>query len=341
MEAIETFHAERIHSDLRLGTLRDLQNDLCIANVLELPQRPGSHFHSDIPMLWIEGKRIDGESSIWVPYNVVHTNYTLPSPPGSGIFAETSNGLASGNHAYEAICHAICELIERDAVSLKYLSFAEGDEAIKRSDCRVDQSSIGDSLCRDALDRYSHARIAVDILDFTSDIGIPVFECNIREEKGNPFRSLYPTVGWGCHPTREIALLRALTEAAQSRLTLIAGARDDVQRSSYSQYGLDTESTNNAHQVQHHATTNVRFERIPTINHASFQEELDYLVGSLGSVGLDEIVVVDLTKEEFGIPVVRVVVPGLEGIGPGTGFIGLYRRGRRARSLLSQKRAFA
>ena len=39
----------------------------------------------------------------------------------------------------------------------------------------------------------------------------------------------------GCHPSREGGLLRALTEAAQSRLTYIAGARDDCTRDDYEQ----------------------------------------------------------------------------------------------------------
>ncbi len=338
MEAIETFHAERIQENLRFGTLRDLQNDLCIAKVAELPQRPGSRFHPDIPMLWIEGKRLKEQSPVWVPYNVVHTNYTLPSPPGSGIFAETSNGLASGNHLYEAICHGICELIERDAVSLKYLSFSEGDEPVQRSECRVDLSTIDDPLCRDVLECYSRARIAVDVLDFTSDIGVPVFECNIREQKGNHFRSLYPTVGWGCHPSRQVALMRALTEAAQSRLTLIAGSRDDAHRNNYRQYGVNSEFPNSKTKTGRNETAGVRFEQISTVNNGSLEEEMHHLERSLRIAGLDEIIVIDLTKQDLAIPVVRVIVPGLEGIGPGTGLIGLYRKGRRAQSLQSRKR---
>ena len=43
-------------------------------------------------------------------------------------------------------------------------------------------------------------------------------------------------------------------------------------------------------------------------------EDLGQVVTRLATVGMNEIFVVDLTKQEYGIPVVRVVVPGLEGL---------------------------
>ena len=52
----------------------------------------------------------------------------------------------------------------------------------------------------------------------------PSFCCLVAEASGE-FAD--PEYGNGCHPAREVALLRALTEAAQARLTYIAGARDD------------------------------------------------------------------------------------------------------------------
>ena len=48
---------------------------------------------------------------------MVHTAYTLPRPTGTGCFIATSNGLASGNHLREAISHAICETVEREAAT--------------------------------------------------------------------------------------------------------------------------------------------------------------------------------------------------------------------------------
>ena len=66
-----------------------------------------------------------GREPVWVPYEIVYTNYTLPRPTGAGCFAATSNGLASGNHLLEAISHGICEVVERDATTLWGLSPSE------------------------------------------------------------------------------------------------------------------------------------------------------------------------------------------------------------------------
>jgi ribosomal protein S12 methylthiotransferase accessory factor len=58
----------------------------------------------------------------------------------------------------------------------------------------------------------------------------------------------------------------------------------------------------------------VSFRDVPTNEFDTIGEDLEHVVTRLETVGMNEIVVVDLTKQEFGIPVVRVVVPGLEGL---------------------------
>src|SRR5579884_2199210 len=105
---------------------------------------------------------------------MVHTNFTLPLPAGSGCFPLTSNGLASGNHPLEAISHGICEVIERDAERLWEIG---GADAQARS--RVDVHSIDDPDCCNVIERFDRAGIACGIWDITSDIGLPGFYCLI------------------------------------------------------------------------------------------------------------------------------------------------------------------
>ena len=83
-----------------------------------LPLAPGSPFSPDLTLLWIEGMDLLGGGPVWVPFELVSTNYTLPLPPGSGCFQANTNGLASGNHSLEAISHGLCEVVERDATTL-------------------------------------------------------------------------------------------------------------------------------------------------------------------------------------------------------------------------------
>src|SRR5208282_3179889 len=89
-----------------------------------------------------------------------------------------------------------------------------------------------DPDCRALLAKYETADIAVRVWNLTSDIGIAAFLCHVAE-KSATYPGLRRFAGAGCHPDRTIALARALTEAAQIRLTYIAGIRDDLLPSEY------------------------------------------------------------------------------------------------------------
>ena len=98
---------------------------------------------------------------------------------------------------------------------------------------RIDLTSIDAPACQFILGQSARADIQIAVWDLTSDIGIPVFGCVIADLHEVRSAGLPPAGGYGCHPNREIALLRALTEAAQSRLTAISGARDDLHTDDY------------------------------------------------------------------------------------------------------------
>jgi ribosomal protein S12 methylthiotransferase accessory factor len=118
MEAIETYHAETITLPLKYASFGELCYDHRMIDITGLPFCAGSRWRDDLAMLWIEGEELLSGQPRWLPYELVSTNYTLPLPPGSGCFAANTNGLASGNSLAEAICHGLCELIERDATTL-------------------------------------------------------------------------------------------------------------------------------------------------------------------------------------------------------------------------------
>ena len=128
-----------------------------------------------------------------------------------------------------------------------------------------------------------------------------------------------------------MALLRALTEAAQSRLTFIAGARDDMPRGEYEHF-LDRETYDNWRASMVAPRRPRRFTEAPTFEGLTLHEDLDWQLGRLEAVGIEQVAVVDLTKPEFGIPVARVVIPGLEGLDSAK-----YRPGTRAISLMREK----
>ena len=327
MESIEAFMAERITLPLVLGSVNDLRSSRPLVDVDLLPRTTDSAYHPDAPILWMEGRELFTGTQRWVPYEMVHTAYTLPRPTGTGCFIATSNGLASGNHLLEAISHAICETVERDAATLHSVRAAED-----AASCRIDTRTVDDPGCGAALDRLDWAGMSVTIWDITSDIGIPAFSCRMAERCRPPVVTAYDAEGMGCHPDRNVALLRALTEAAQCRLGFISGARDDPAGWDYA-HGMDEEAPPGP--TADPAGEAARdFTAIPGFDSDSVDADVAWELAALRSAGISEVVAVDLTREEFGIPVVRVIVPGLEGP---TTTVPNCRLGQRAAKLIGDR----
>lgn len=321
MEAVEGWHAERIIAPLLLASYNELRFERRVVDIARLPRRAAGELHEDTRLLWIEGRDLLAEQSSWVPFEVVHTNYTVPLPSGSGALVASSNGLASGNHLLEAITHALCEVIERDASTLWH-----AHDTPTRKATAIDPSSVDDPACISVMERLDHASVKFGIWETTSDVGVAAFRCVIVDKTPRSLRPNLPGVGAGCHPSRAIALLRSLTEAAQTRMTLISGARDDLGVAHYVRTA-DPVSHERALQSIDAAGPRRSFRDAPHFEGETFNADLSFLLERVRSVGVREVVAVDLTKEKLGLPVVRVVVPGLEGVHDAPG----YRGGERYR----------
>jgi len=333
MEALESFHAERADLPLRLASSLDMRFS-GTADVARLPRLSASPYHPALRILWAQGTDLFEGKPTWVPFELVHTCYTLPLPTGSGCFSMSSNGLASGNHPLEAIAHGLSEVIERDANAVFHARGAQGRE---RS--RLDLSTVDDAPCRAVLDAFDRAGIAVAVWETTTDIGVASYLCSIVDRAPDRLRPLPPSTGSGCHPAREIALLRALTEAAQARLTLISGARDELSHLQYERItNLDAVLRTLDHFRENDPATAATatskrayrsFHDAPTHAAETFDEDVGWMLDRLSIAGIEQAIVVDLTKREIGVPVVRVIVPGLEALHDAPGYV----PGPRARSV--------
>lgn len=304
MEAVESYHAERITRALKLGSFNQLQHDHALVDVSRLPFAVDSRYHDDLALLWIEGHNLLTGQSLWLPHELVHTDYTLPQPGGSGCFAANTNGLASGNHMLEAIAHGIYEVIERDALTLWHV---KNDSFAGQA---LDLDSVLDPTCRRVLDLFERADLDVRVWNVTSDVGVACFSCLLI---GKDDDDTEPEFGSGCHPARQVALLRALSEAAQARTTVIAGSRDDFAAQSYSAPAR-ARRARACRQLLAEQTHAQAFEEVANFEADAIAQDIDWTLERLHAVGVDEVMVVDLTQDRFQIPVVRVVIPGLEGV---------------------------
>lgn len=307
MESLEAWHAEQIAPDLT-APFSWLVRAADLVDVHRLPARRNSRFSDDLPIPWVAGRDLlAGEIPVFVPYPLVHTVFTAPPAAGSACFCSSTCGLASGNTREEALVHAICEAIEHDALAIWHAR-----SSAEQAASRIEPASIDDPDALDLLERFSAADLGVAIYDATSDVGVATFHAEIME-RGARLAPFFPrpVAGDGCHPARSIALLRALSEAAQSRLTYIAGARDDIRDDDYLLQPAHRQRA--ARRIFGQAGPQ-RFHDVPTFESDRFADDLAHLKDRLQQIGISQLAVVDLAQPGFDdISVVRVVIPGLEG----------------------------
>lgn len=306
MEAAEQFHGEDIAHRFRLASYRELSAEVPVGDPWALAGN-GKVFDPDRRIHWIEGYDLLQREPCWVPAEIVHTDFTMDPRPDSGVFLRGTNGLASGNHLLEAISAGICEVVERDAVA-KWTALPLRERASRW----LELESVDDEDCRWLLNMFAAANMGMRVWDVTSDIGIATLVCDIREMSDDPRTGTRRFRGAGCHPDRSVALSRALTEAAQTRLTYIVGSRDDLPSSSYetSETAAFSEMVLDALQQQ---TAPNAFDQLPSLITRNLAAEVAWELERLRDTGFDRVISLDLTRAELGLPVARVVVPQLEG----------------------------
>jgi thioglycine synthase len=289
-------------------------------------------YHTNMMMDWLPGHDLVSGEEIMVPASIALFRYT-PSPPAINPFSYFhTNGLASGNVMEEAVCHALCEVIERDAMSLADLRASAIPFHILRTivhslnaaafsvspilgDRFVDDPSIFPDVdieeinfepVKSLVEKFRQAGISLMVKDITSDIGIPTFNASSVEWISHDYG--YLAEGHGTHPDARIALLRAITEVSQTRAANIQGARDDLRKIKY-----NDENTDDRRAWQFlRSTKKIKFSEVPTFFNEDILDDINLILYRLKNVGLNQVIIVDLTNQDIGIPVVRAIVPGLE-----------------------------
>lgn len=328
MESIELAHAERYRPPTRVARFVDLLDDAAVAPPLDpgtLHVSRDSRYTPFAPVVWTEAHELLRDRRVSVPLELVYADMTLPELPGCGAFVRSTNGLASGNTPAEALLAALCELIERDAESV----WLHRPEEL-RSATRLDLATVDDPVCLDLLNRFEAADVAVVAWDVTSDVGVSAFRVLIVDRDNDELlRPMSGAHGAGCHPRREVALARALTEAAQSRLTAISGTRDDLTRARY-------RATQQAEVLARHRALvaesgSAVFASAPTTDHTTIGADVAHVLHRLAAAGVSAVAACSLADDDLPYTVARVVVADLEGPVEAP----RYRPGRRAAAAMA------
>ncbi len=291
METIEHWHAECLdHVPWTRLSLREMVFSNPITTD-ELHWLPEARRLEAMPLIWVRGHSFVDGGRVWVPRAMVELDFSLPATLRPQMFHRSSNGVASGNTLAEAQVHGLCEVIERHGLFLA--NAGEGHKV------PIDLSSVDSESCRDLVARIEAAGAKLSVFDLTWAVGVPVLFAEL-------VMADLPRVwiGSGCHPCPAVALSRALTEAAQSRLTYISGARDDL-------------VLPRADPVEHVVFERYRppdprrrFDQLEDLSTDDVEEDLQRLVRRLVAAGYHPYWI-DLSHPDLDVAVIKALVLGL------------------------------
>jgi len=277
------------------AALRDAGHTLFDINPW-LPQK--QPLPENLELDWVAGSQVFSGAPVFAPRDALVIG-------GAQVLTEVSqstNGLASGNTLEEATFHALCELIERDATTLWIF---KSDTAAAATE--IDAKAFADPVIDDLVAQIEAAGLRVTLFDQTTGIGLPVIFALLAPRVQPATRYFDLAAGCGCHPIAARAAIRAITEAAQTRISNIAGGRDDFDPAEYHQRLSAS--------LQSLATLRADFPRPPppglpmgTGLTALFEHAHAQLVGA----GITSIAAFPLGGQQAGIAVARLLAHGLE-----------------------------
>lgn len=256
---------------------------------------------------WVAGINILTGDTIHIPFEAVVLDRTRDAR-----YWMSSDGLASGNNVEEAILHGVLERIERDA----HVLWQVGGEKDRYAGC-VDPRGFEDAALTGLIDKIEASGLALRLFDITSDIGIPCFTAMLgpgdlipspRDSDGDrDIRMVEVTGGTGAHPSAVRAAIRAVTEAVQSRLTYISGARDDISPAIFSK-SLPPLMRRAFDAVAAPPAAALRGEAVA----GDLSSLLQHVLDALGNRRVASVIVVRLSDDRLPFSVVKVVIPELE-----------------------------
>jgi len=334
MESIERYSSLPANYEGKIlkGKYKELSKSYNVLKYDEVIEPLSFQLNDEMNMDYCIGYDLINQTDILVPSPLAIFRYT-PNPPSINPYSFFhTNGLASGNVMEEAICHALCEVIERDAVSIAEFSSSAFQYHIlktiendilkkgirtKTLDSKnfIDDNTIYSDIDLNGLDyppverivrQFKKCQISLTVKDITTEIGIPTFIASSVEWVNHDYG--YLVEGHGTHPDSRIALMRAITEVSQSRAANIQGSRDDLRKMKY-----DPQNSDENRSWQFMVSSKKKaFTEVKSFYHEDILDDIKLILGKLKDKGFKNAIVVNLTNSRLQVPVVRIIVPGLE-----------------------------
>jgi YcaO-like protein with predicted kinase domain len=315
MEALECDRAEDFEGEPMTAAFRDLAPDERAASLADFAYARDRPPGDDEPLRWVAARRILDGRRLWVPLDVVSLDLGRPAHPRLG---RSSNGLAARHDHEGAILKGLQEVIERDTESAWLALPIE-----RRTRDILELGTIPFAWFRELRERIRRAGLFLSIYKPAAVVPAPVFLTEIFEPgAGRCLRRR--ALGLACRARAEDALLASVSEAAQARLTAISGARDDI---------LHAESgpaAGDGFGLGLPPPTHIAPRRWEEVEAAAPDTRLATSAGlaaALDEAGYPDVAAVDLSGDDDGLIVVKVVAPGLGAFGRTRRRIGADDRG--------------
>lgn len=300
MEAFERYSAELQDLDrdkLIFGTYKDL-DDCLDPRSLILPQNVEEP--DKVLLDWVISVDARNDKEFLVPANAVYHPYQPEK--GQFLFKSNTNGLASGNAIEEAVFHGIMEVVERDAWSIF--------EALSQSKREINCENTDNQMIMEVISKFKQAGVDVKLVDLTADVNITTIAA-VSDDTVLKDPALL-TLGVGTHLDPEVAVIRALTEVAQSRATQIHGTREDTTRAVFMRKaGYQRMKRINKHWFGEFQEV-LELSEIKNKAKRSFKKDIETSLKLLEKCGFKNVLFADLNRSEIQIPVVRVIIPEME-----------------------------
>jgi ribosomal protein S12 methylthiotransferase accessory factor len=308
MEAIEFSFSVPCHNIASSALARPPEIRASFKNRIsfaDFPPIAGNSISSSDQIAIAEGEEILSQlGNVCVPAELVY--YPFFGNPGRQLYGTSTNGLASGNTLQEATVHGLAEVMERDVASFNYL-----DDRSALVDLRHAPPKI-----KTLAEKAQNANLICHLRYIRNSFGLPYFSAYLLEPDESALLSL--TTGHGLHPIKEIAAVRAITEAMQSRLTNIHGGRDDLIENVKDAEALGPEKhlehVRGARAIAASAVRIISFNDIPDFEFRvrTVAQAEECLFEGLSRAGMNHVVRVRLTEPDYPFQVVRILVPGAE-----------------------------
>lgn len=257
----------------------------------------------DKTIRYVEGDCLISNKKVPIPLELVF--FPIEKSLNDELFISSSNGLSGGNTKEEAIVHSLFEVIERHVLSISNVTF---NQTLVTEYYVHEFENIKKKLDSIGID--------IKITYCQNEFGLPMFVTYLIDSQ--IIYGVSICRGQGLHWNKDIAFMRAVTEAIQSRLTNIHGGRDDIVNRYHHFNNLKEEEDSYNYMIKSlEGLDKVKWGSIKSVPFdESFEEQTIALSEILVQNGYDKIFIYDLSNKHDALKFVKLVVPKLEYYSP-------------------------